>query len=143
MQVQFVASVAPIVRDAHAARAFYHDALGLTFEGGGEGGYAYTNAWKAPSTSGSGRCQRPPRRALGRRSGRPRFRFPRPASSSRSPTLPPRLKSSTQRATDSSTTLAPNRGRRSPHAYSALKVSWWLCATRPCSTNTRPEPDRL
>src|SRR3954470_17997875 len=42
MQVQFVASVAPIVRDADAARAFYHDALGLSFEGGGEGGYAYT-----------------------------------------------------------------------------------------------------
>ena len=42
MEVQFVASVAPIVRDADAAHAFYHDALGLTFEGGGEGGYAYT-----------------------------------------------------------------------------------------------------
>jgi catechol 2,3-dioxygenase-like lactoylglutathione lyase family enzyme len=43
MDVQFVASVAPIVRDADAARAFYHDALGLTFEGGGEGDYAYTH----------------------------------------------------------------------------------------------------
>ncbi len=42
MEVQFVASVAPIVRDLDAARAFYHDALGLTFEGGGEGDYAYT-----------------------------------------------------------------------------------------------------
>jgi catechol 2,3-dioxygenase-like lactoylglutathione lyase family enzyme len=42
MEVQFVASVAPIVRDVDAARAFYHDALGLTFEGGGEGDYAYT-----------------------------------------------------------------------------------------------------
>ena len=34
MDVQFVASVAPIVRDADAARAFYADALGLSFEGG-------------------------------------------------------------------------------------------------------------
>ena len=33
MDVQFVASVAPIVRDADAARAFYADALGLSFEG--------------------------------------------------------------------------------------------------------------
>ena len=34
--------MAPIVRDVAAARAFYHDALGLTFEGGDGGGYAYT-----------------------------------------------------------------------------------------------------
>src|SRR6266496_3470738 len=33
MDVQFVASVAPIVRDADAARSFYRDALGLSFEG--------------------------------------------------------------------------------------------------------------
>ena len=42
MDVQFVASVAPIVRDAEAARAFYGDALGLTFEGG-DGAYVYTH----------------------------------------------------------------------------------------------------
>ncbi len=41
MEVQFVASVAPIVRDAEAARAFYEDALGLSLEGG-EGAYRYT-----------------------------------------------------------------------------------------------------
>jgi catechol 2,3-dioxygenase-like lactoylglutathione lyase family enzyme len=41
MEVQFVASVAPIVRDAGAARAFYQDALGLSFEGG-EGDYVFT-----------------------------------------------------------------------------------------------------
>ena len=29
MDVQFVTSVAPIVRDAHATRSFYQDALGL------------------------------------------------------------------------------------------------------------------
>ena len=43
MDVQFIASVAPIVRDAKAARAFYTDALGLSFEGGaGEGDYLFT-----------------------------------------------------------------------------------------------------
>jgi catechol 2,3-dioxygenase-like lactoylglutathione lyase family enzyme len=42
MDVQFVASVAPIVRDADAARAFYRDALGLSFEGG-EGDYVFTH----------------------------------------------------------------------------------------------------
>ena len=41
MEVQFVASVAPIVRDAEATRAFYTDALGLSLEGG-DGEYAYT-----------------------------------------------------------------------------------------------------
>jgi catechol 2,3-dioxygenase-like lactoylglutathione lyase family enzyme len=41
MDVQFVASVAPIVRDADAARAFYQGALGLSFEGG-EGDYVFT-----------------------------------------------------------------------------------------------------
>lgn len=41
MHVQFVASFSPIVRDPTAARAFYGDALGLTFEGG-EGDYAFT-----------------------------------------------------------------------------------------------------
>jgi catechol 2,3-dioxygenase-like lactoylglutathione lyase family enzyme len=41
MDVQFVASVAPIVRDADAARAFYRDALGLPFEGE-DGDYMFT-----------------------------------------------------------------------------------------------------
>src|SRR5260370_3092862 len=42
MDVQFVASVAPIVRDADAARLFYRDALGLSFEGE-EGDYVFTH----------------------------------------------------------------------------------------------------
>jgi catechol 2,3-dioxygenase-like lactoylglutathione lyase family enzyme len=42
MDVQFVASLAPIVRDAEAARGFYIDALGLSFEGG-DGDYMYTH----------------------------------------------------------------------------------------------------
>jgi len=43
MEVQFVTSVAPIVRDVDAARAFYRDALGLSFEGS-EGDYAFTHS---------------------------------------------------------------------------------------------------
>jgi catechol 2,3-dioxygenase-like lactoylglutathione lyase family enzyme len=42
VDVQFVASVAPIVRDLEAARAFYRDALGISFEGG-DGDYTYTH----------------------------------------------------------------------------------------------------
>jgi catechol 2,3-dioxygenase-like lactoylglutathione lyase family enzyme len=42
MDVQFVASIAPIVRDADTARSFYRDALGLAFEGV-EGDYQYTH----------------------------------------------------------------------------------------------------
>ena len=42
MQVQFVTSIAPIVTDVEAARAFYRDALGLSFEGE-DGDYAFTS----------------------------------------------------------------------------------------------------
>ena len=42
MDIQFVASVAPIVRDANAARSFYKDTLGLSFEGE-EGDYVFTH----------------------------------------------------------------------------------------------------
>ena len=41
MDVQFVASVAPIVRDSQATRSFYRDALGLSFEGE-DGDYMFT-----------------------------------------------------------------------------------------------------
>lgn len=42
MDVEFVASVAPIVRDVEAARAFYQGALGLSLEGG-DGEYRFTH----------------------------------------------------------------------------------------------------
>ena len=42
MDILFVASVAPIVRDAEAARGFYRDALGLSFEGEA-GDYVFTH----------------------------------------------------------------------------------------------------
>jgi catechol 2,3-dioxygenase-like lactoylglutathione lyase family enzyme len=41
MNVQFVTSVAPIVRDVGAARSFYRDTLGLSFEGEA-GDYLFT-----------------------------------------------------------------------------------------------------
>jgi catechol 2,3-dioxygenase-like lactoylglutathione lyase family enzyme len=42
MNVQFVTSIAPIVRDADASRSFYRDALGLSFEGE-DGEYVFTH----------------------------------------------------------------------------------------------------
>ena len=42
MDVQYVTSIAPIVRDAEASRSFYRDALGLVFEGQ-DGGYLFTH----------------------------------------------------------------------------------------------------
>jgi catechol 2,3-dioxygenase-like lactoylglutathione lyase family enzyme len=42
MDVQFVTSIAPIVRDPEASRSFYEDALGLGFEGD-EGDYRFTH----------------------------------------------------------------------------------------------------
>jgi catechol 2,3-dioxygenase-like lactoylglutathione lyase family enzyme len=42
MDVQFVTSVAPIVRDAQAAGRFYRDGLGLSFEGE-DGDYVFTH----------------------------------------------------------------------------------------------------
>ena len=41
MEIQFIASVAPIVRDVEAARAFYQQTLGLSFEGV-DGDYVFT-----------------------------------------------------------------------------------------------------
>jgi len=42
MDVQFVTSIAPIVRDAEASGSFYSDALGLGFEGQ-DGDYVFTH----------------------------------------------------------------------------------------------------
>jgi catechol 2,3-dioxygenase-like lactoylglutathione lyase family enzyme len=42
MDVQFLTSIAPIVRDPEASRSFYADALGLGFEGQ-EGDYVFTH----------------------------------------------------------------------------------------------------
>ena len=42
MEVQFLTSIAPIVRDGEASRPFYAEALGLRFEGK-EGDYMFTH----------------------------------------------------------------------------------------------------
>ncbi len=42
MDVQFLTSIAPIVRDVEASRSFYADAFGLEFEGQ-EGDYVFTH----------------------------------------------------------------------------------------------------
>ena len=45
MNILFLTSVAPIVRDGEASRTFYGDALGLEFEGQ-EGDYVFTHELK-------------------------------------------------------------------------------------------------
>ena len=42
MDIQFVTSIAPIVRDTEASRIFYADTLGLDFEGH-DGEYVFTH----------------------------------------------------------------------------------------------------
>jgi catechol 2,3-dioxygenase-like lactoylglutathione lyase family enzyme len=42
MEIQFLTSIAPIVRDADVSRSFYADALGVHFEGH-EGDYVFTH----------------------------------------------------------------------------------------------------
>jgi len=42
VKVQFITSIAPIVRDVDTAKTFYRDGLGLKFEGGDSGDYVYT-----------------------------------------------------------------------------------------------------
>jgi catechol 2,3-dioxygenase-like lactoylglutathione lyase family enzyme len=42
MDIQFVTSIAPIVRDVESSRSFYADALGLNLEGR-EGDYLFTH----------------------------------------------------------------------------------------------------
>jgi catechol 2,3-dioxygenase-like lactoylglutathione lyase family enzyme len=42
MEIQFLTSIAPIVKDVDASRTFYGEALGLTFEGQ-EGEYKFTH----------------------------------------------------------------------------------------------------
>jgi catechol 2,3-dioxygenase-like lactoylglutathione lyase family enzyme len=58
MDVDFGASVAPIMRDADAARSFYRDALGLSFEGE-EGGYLFTRSSSVETRRSSGRSRSP------------------------------------------------------------------------------------
>jgi catechol 2,3-dioxygenase-like lactoylglutathione lyase family enzyme len=42
MEIQFLTSIAPIVKDVEVSRSFYGQALGLTFEGQ-EGDYVFTH----------------------------------------------------------------------------------------------------
>ena len=42
MEIQFLTSIAPIVKDAEISRSFYSSGLGLTFEGQ-EGDYVFTH----------------------------------------------------------------------------------------------------
>jgi catechol 2,3-dioxygenase-like lactoylglutathione lyase family enzyme len=51
MDVQFLTSIAPIVRDAEGSRSFYAGALGLNFEGH-DGDYVFTHELGVPQSAG-------------------------------------------------------------------------------------------
>ena len=126
MDVQFVASFSPIVADPSAARAFYQQALGLSFEGKADdymftemlGGVKHFGLWpltEAAQAASSSSC--PARR---RRRRRP-------------PSWPVRV-------IDSSMTLAPSRGGRSSPDFSAPRAWSWACAIPLGSTKEPARP---
>ncbi len=82
MEVQFLTSIAPIVRDSEASRSFYGDALGLNFEGQG-GEYRYTHELQGAKHFGLGPFLRRPMHASETQYGLPRSPSRRPASSLR------------------------------------------------------------
>ena len=88
MEIQFVTSVAPIVRDAAKARSLYVDALGLSFEGVA-GDYRYTHMLEGTKHFGLWPLSEAADRLFWyRRMACETSRFRRPASSSRSQTSP-------------------------------------------------------
>jgi catechol 2,3-dioxygenase-like lactoylglutathione lyase family enzyme len=88
MEVQFVASIAPIVRDLEAAQAFYQGALGLSLEGGGGGDYRYTTGWRARSNSACGRSPKPRQPASVAPTGRTMFPLPQASVEFEVPDVP-------------------------------------------------------
>ena len=113
MDVQFVASVAPIVRDADAARRFYGDALGLSFEGEA-GDYVFTHKLEGTKHFGLWPLSEAATACFGTTNGPPTSRFRRPASSSRSPTSPRGGGAQSGKGLSDSTRPARSRGPRSP-----------------------------
>jgi catechol 2,3-dioxygenase-like lactoylglutathione lyase family enzyme len=113
MNVQFVASIAPIVRDANEARSFYRDALGLSFEGE-EGDYVFTHELEGTKHFGLWPLSEAANACFGTTNGPTTFRSHKPASSSRSLMSPRQRPNSKTRAIGSSTTPERSRGRRSP-----------------------------
>src|SRR4051794_22521237 len=96
MDVQFVASIAPIVRDADAARSFYRDALGLAFEGE-EGDYAFTHKLEGTKHFGLWPLSEAANACFGATEWPADIPIPQ-ASSSRFLTSPPRPRNSRPRA---------------------------------------------
>jgi hypothetical protein len=136
MDVQFVASFSPIVADPSAAKAFYQQALGLSFEGEADD-YVFTEMLAGVKHFGLWPLTRLLRPATANRTGRAAFPSPRPASSSSCPARTQclrRPRSWPIRAIDSSTTPAASPGGRSSPDYSAPRAWSWACAIRLGST---------
>ena len=115
MDIQFMTSIAPIVRDTEASRIFYADTLGLDFEGH-DGEYVFTHELDGTKHFGSGPFRKRPKPVSAPPNGLPRPRLPRPALSSRSLTRRPQQRNSPLGAVASSTVPARSRGDRSPRA---------------------------
>jgi len=88
MEVQFVASIAPIIRDVEAAHAFHQGALGLSFEGGGGGDYKYTDQLEGTKHFGLWPLTEAATACFGALTGRRMFRYRRLVSRSRFRTFP-------------------------------------------------------
>jgi catechol 2,3-dioxygenase-like lactoylglutathione lyase family enzyme len=113
VDVLFVASVAPIVRDVDAARAFYQDALGLSLEGA-DGDYRFTQHLEGTKHFGLWPLAEAAIACFGTTEWPADIPVPQASIEFESPTWLPRRRSSSPRATSSSTTPAPNHGVRSP-----------------------------
>jgi catechol 2,3-dioxygenase-like lactoylglutathione lyase family enzyme len=83
MDVQFVTSIAPIVRDRDAPRSFYADALGLGFEGQ-DGNYVFTHKLEGTEHFGLWSLSEAANACFGTTQWPAQIPVPRPASSSRS-----------------------------------------------------------
>lgn len=112
MDVQFMTSIAPIVRDPETSRSFYANALGLGFEGR-EGDYLFTQELEGTKHFGLGPSPRQRLPASELPNGRLRSPHLRPASSSRSLTSLLRPLSSAPRTITLFTRPALSRGARS------------------------------
>ena len=111
MDVLFVASVSPIVRDADAARAFYGGALGLSFEGG-EGDYVFTEQLPGVRHFGLWPLPEAARACFGRDEWPDDLPVPQASVEFEVAAWPPPPRSCNRPGTASYTAPAPSPGRR-------------------------------
>jgi catechol 2,3-dioxygenase-like lactoylglutathione lyase family enzyme len=137
MDVQFVATIAPIVRDIPASRAFYRDALGLSFEGG-EGDHIYSEQLDGTKHFGLWPLSEAATACFGTSEWPAAIAVPQASIEFEVPDVAAAAAELQPPATNSCTTRGPNRGGRSPRGCSARKGSSLRSATRLRSTARDP-----